>query len=135
MPSNAVQAIKQAAAEAVEAGKPVTLVFGTVLSASPLQIQADQKSIYTEAMLVLTRNVTDYEVDMEVSHKTEETAGGSDEEAFESHYHKYTGTKKFKVKNALVTGDKVLLARVQQGKRFVVLDRIAAIPTLEGEWL
>ena len=56
--------------EAVEAGKPVNLLFGEVISASPLKIQVDQKAIYTEKMLVLTRNVTDYEVDMTVSHQT-----------------------------------------------------------------
>ena len=62
--------VKKAAVEAVEAGKPVNLLFGTVISASPLKIQVDQKAIYTEKMLVLTRNVTDYEVDMTVSHQT-----------------------------------------------------------------
>lgn len=56
--------------EAVEAGKPVNLLFGEVISASPLKIQVDQKAIYTEKMLVLTRNVTDFEVDMTVSHRT-----------------------------------------------------------------
>lgn len=56
--------------EAVDASKPVHILFGTVISASPLKIQVDQKAIYTEKMLVLARNVTDYEVDMTVSHQT-----------------------------------------------------------------
>ena len=67
---NAVEVVKKAAVEAVEAGKPVNLLFGEVISASPLKIQVDQKAIYTEKMLVLTRNVTDFEVDMTVSHRT-----------------------------------------------------------------
>ena len=41
---NAVELVKQAAVEAVEAGKPVHLLFGEVISASPLKIQ-DRKSV------------------------------------------------------------------------------------------
>ena len=63
-PTNAVELVKKAAVEAVDASKPVHILFGTVISASPLKIQVDQKAIYTEKMLVLARNVTDYEVDM-----------------------------------------------------------------------
>lgn len=122
---NAVEVVKKAAVEAVEAGKPVNLLFGEVISASPLKIQVDQKAIYTEKMLVLTRNVTDYEVDMTVSHQT----------VVISHGHPIKGRKKFKVHNALVVGDWVLLARMQKGKKFVVLDRIKANPALKGEWL
>ena len=132
---NPVEVVKRAAVEAVEAQKPVHLLFGQVISVSPLKIQVDQKSIYTEKMLVLTRNVTDFEVDMTVSHITLNRAGGSGEPAFASHNHDYKGKKKFKVHNALIKGDWVLLSRIQGGKRFVVLDRIRPIPELKGEWL
>jgi hypothetical protein len=141
---NAVEAVKRAAVEAVEAGKPVNLLFGQVISASPLKIQVDQKAIYTEKMLVLTRNVTDFEVDMTVSHKTEiithghpvtdtYTGGGVAEDI--DHDHPIVGRKKFKVHNALGVGDWVLLARIQKGKKFVVLDRIKPNPALKGEWV
>lgn len=130
--------------EAVEAGKPVNLLFGTVISASPLKIQVDQKAIYTEKMLVLTRNVTDYEVDMTVSHQTvvithghpvtdTYTGGGTAEDI--DHNHPIQGRKKFKVHNALVVGDWVVLARIQKGKKFVVLDWIKPNPALQGESL
>lgn len=132
---NPVEVVKRAAVEAVEAQKPVHLLFGQVISVSPLKIQVDQKSIYTEKMLVLTRNVTDFEVDMTVSHITLNRAGGSGDPAFASHNHDYKGKKKFKVHNALIKGDWVLLGRIQGGKRFVVIDRIKPIPELKGEWL
>ena len=74
---NAIDAVKKAAMEALESSKPVNILFGTVLSASPLKIQVDQKSIYTSKMLILTRNVTDFEVDMTVNHSTEDKGGGS----------------------------------------------------------
>ena len=118
---NPVEVVKRAAVEAVEAQKPVHLLFGQVISASPLKIQVDQKSIYTEKMLVLTRNVTDFEVDMTVSHIALNRAGGSGDPAFASHNHDYKGKKKFKVHNALIKGDWVLLGRIQGGKRFVVM--------------
>lgn len=95
-------------------------------------------------MLVLTRNVTDYEVDMTVSHQTVvishghpvvDTYTGGGEATPIDHNHPIQGRKKFKVHNALVVGDWVLLARMQKGKKFVVLDRIKANPALRGEWL
>lgn len=132
---NAVELVKQAAVEAMEATKPVQYLFGKVISVSPLKIQVSAKSIYTEKMLILTRNVTDFEVDMTVSHITENRSGGSGDPAFASHNHEYKGKKKFKVHNALIVGDEVVLGRVQGGKRFVVLDRIKPIPELKGEWL
>lgn len=115
---NAVELVKKAALEAVEQSKPLQLLFGEVISDSPLKIQVDQKATYTEEMLILSRNVTDFEVDMSVSHNPG-----------------YEGKKKFMVHNALVSGDKVLLARLQGGKLFIVIDRIKPIPELKGEWL
>lgn len=132
---NPVEVVKRAAVEAVEAGKPVIILFGKVISASPLKIQVDQKTILTEKMLILTRNVTDFEVDMSVSHITLNRAGGSGDPAFASHNHDYKGRKKFKVYNALVKDDEVVLTRVQKGKRYVVWDRIKPHPDLKGEWL
>ena len=130
-----VSLVKEAAVQAVDAGKPVHLLFGQVISASPLKIQVDQKSIYTEKMLVLARDVTDYEVDIEVKKQKEKRAGGSGAAAYESHDHEYKGRKKIKIYNALIVGDWVVLGRIQGGKRFVVLDRIKPIPKLTGEWL
>lgn len=122
--ANTVELVKRAAVEAVEAGKPVNILFGTVFSTSPLKIQVDQKSIYTSKMLILTRNVTDFEVDMTVNHTTENKGGGSGATAFEAHNHAYSGRKTFKVHNALQAGEKVLLVRVQKGKKYVVIDRV-----------
>ena len=131
---NPVEVVKQAAIEAVDASKPLHLLFGQVISVSPLKIQIDQKAIYTEKMLVLTRNVTDFEVDMIVSHKTKDKSGGSGYPQFAAHNHDYRGRKKFLVHNALIVGDWVVLGRIQGGKRFVVFDRIKPIPELKGEW-
>lgn len=34
----------------------------------------------------------------------------------------------------VVVGDQVVMARIQKGKKFLVLDRIAPNPALKGEW-
>ena len=64
-------AIKKAAVEAVEAGNPTALVYGRVISTSPLKINIEQKMTLTSAQLVLARNVTDFTVDMTVAHETD----------------------------------------------------------------
>ena len=126
-----VKAIKKAAVEAVNASKPANMVFGTVISASPLKIKIDQKLILTSAQLVLTRNVTDYEIEMEPSlnespyaHLTEPESGGSGDGAFESHTHKYQGRKNFLVYNALKNGEEVILMQMAGGQKYIVIDRI-----------
>lgn len=100
--TDAVTAVKRAAVEAVEASKPVRLLTGRVIGASPLEIQTDQKIVYRGKMLLLTRNVTNYEL----------TVGENGV------------SRTLRAENALKVGERVLLARVQQGKRFVVLDRL-----------
>lgn len=59
--------VKRAAIEAVEASKPVNLLFGTVASVAPLTIQVDQKTILTAAMLILCESVVDHWEDVTVS--------------------------------------------------------------------
>lgn len=130
---NMVELVKRASVEAVEASKPVHLLFGQVISTGPLKVQVDQKTIYTEKMLILTRNVTDYQVDITVNMVSEPRSGGSGAEAYESHTHDIRGRKKITVHNALQVGDWVLLGRIQKGKRFMVLDRIKGVPGLSGE--
>lgn len=141
---NAVEAVKRAAVEAIEAGKPVSFSFGQVISEKPLKIRVDQKTTYTEKMLILTRNVTNFELDANISAVTETIShshpvkdtytGGGTAEAI-SHSHPITGKKKLKIQNALVVGDFVLLARMQGGKQFIVLDRIKPHPAIEGEFV
>ncbi len=139
-----VQLVKKAAVEAVEAAKPVQFLFGQVISSSPLKIQVDQKSIYTEKMLVLTRNVTEHEIDISISaqsivishgHPVTDTytGGGTAQEI--NHNHPIKGRKKIKVHNGLAVGDWVIMARIQKGKKYAVLDRIKPNPALKGEWL
>ena len=123
--------VKVAALDAVHASKPANVVFGKVLSPKPLKILVNQKLILTEAQLVLSRDVTDYEIEMEPSlnekpyfHLTEEKEGGTEEATFEKHNHEIKGRKKFLVYNALKSGEDVILIQALGGQKYVVIDRI-----------
>lgn len=114
-PINAIEAIKKAACEAVEAGKTVQFRFGTVLSPDPLEIETEQKITLKAANLIITRDFTDYDLEITIDWNTE-TADG--------HTHSVSGRKKITVHNKLKAGEKVLLSRIQGGGRFLVLARI-----------
>lgn len=122
-----IKKVHQAAVEAVESTKPVNVCFGKVISASPLQINVEQKMILTEKQLVLSRNVTDF--------KTKITAGNIKNYYYTgdvnsgtvpvspSHVHA-VGTIEVTVRNGLAVGDGVILIRQQEGQKFIVVDRI-----------
>jgi hypothetical protein len=129
--------IKMAALDAVEASKPVNVMFGTVISASPLKINVEQKLTLEAAQLVLARNVTEHTIQMTVNHMTEDetehthvihdtyTNGGSSDPT--AHKHAYVERKSFVVHNGLVVGDEVILIRTQGGQKFIVIDRLGAM--------
>lgn len=117
--NNMIEIIKKAAMDAIEANKPTNVLFGTVISISPLQISIDQKIILEDSKLLLTNAVKDHTVEMTVDHLTENTTVGNS-----SHNHAYKGKKQFTIHNGLVVGEKVLLLRMQGGQKFVVWDRL-----------
>lgn len=119
--------IKQVALDAVSNSTPCDFCIGVVISESPLSIQLDQKLTLTEDFLFLTRNVMDYTITMEVDHKTESEWGGSCGEHCKEHSHDYVGEKEFVVKNHLTEGEKVVLANMAGGQKFVVLDRLGEV--------
>lgn len=98
----------------INAQKLSTVVYGTVISVNPLEVQVDQKLTLKEEQLKLTRAVMDYEVEITVDHETEETDG---------HIHKYKGRKKIKIHNGLVEGDKVTMIRAHGGQQYLIIDK------------
>ncbi len=116
--------IKKIVLDTLNSVNPTHIVFGTVKTVNPISVQLEQQEIIPKEMIVLSRNVTDYEVDMTVSHFTEKKGGGSGESSFSSHDHDYKGRKTFHVHNNLQVGEKVVLLRVQGGQKFVITDRV-----------
>lgn len=115
--------IKRIVKSFLEAQKLTDLYYGTVISTAPLKVQIDQKLILEAEHLKLTRAVMDYEVDMTVDHLTEDRAGGTSAEAFESHNHEYKGRKKFLIHNGLIVGDKVTMIRAHGGQQYLIIDK------------
>ena len=139
--SGLVKVMKEAGFSATEAKNPVNVCFGKVTSTSPLKILVEQRITLGASQLVLTRNVTDYDVDVTVdistenaldTHKhsvTDEVAEGvsktQETNAVNlSHKHNIKGKKKIKVHNALKNGDEVILLRVQGGQKYIVIDKV-----------
>lgn len=146
-----LQALKRAAVEAVEAGKPAAFCYGTVTGTEPLQIMADQKLPLEEMQLELTSAVQDCLVDIEINTCTENdafmngqhthritdtyTGGGSCDEGNlnTTHKHAIKGRKKLRIYNGLQVGERVLMLRFQGGQKYLVLDRVSAAIT-KGDW-
>lgn len=112
-----ISLIKKAAVDAVEGEKPAGVLFGTVTSISPLQVNVEQRLTLSGEMLVCTFNVSDYSVELDVNWQT---GSGGDP----SHSHAVIGKKTATVKNGLKIGEKVILLRMQGGQRFLILDRV-----------
>lgn len=79
-------AIRRLAIGAVEYGKPSALCYGTVLSTAPLRVQVDEKLVLGSAQLALSSLVSNFSVEMQVQHETDEAEG---------HRHTYEGKKEF----------------------------------------
>lgn len=124
---NLVELIKMVALDAIKESKPTAILFGKVISISPLKINVEQKLTLTEAQLILTHNVVDYDLEMTVDHETDYTGGGTGDLAFDSHNHTYKGKKVFKVHNGLKVNDDVILVQMQSGQKFIVLDKVVKL--------
>lgn len=126
--------VKRAAIDAVNVSKPVEICFGKVVSTNPLQVSVDQKLLLDKNQLILSKNVTDFKIEITVNHTTESSLGnhnhnlngcsGNIEETNLSHCHSYEGKKLFTVHNGLAVGDEVILLRQQGGQKYIVADKI-----------
>lgn len=90
--------IKKASLGAVSNTNPVAFSYGVVTAASPLQIQVDQRFTLSAHALVLPESVTE---------NTIRLAG-----------------QEIVLRRGLEAGDRVLMARMQGGQSYVVLDRL-----------
>ena len=121
--SQLVDTIKQIALESVGATEPLEVIIGEVVGVDPLEIKIDPKIILQEGNIVLTKNTSEWTMEMSVDHITENRSGGGGYAEFASHNHEYKGCKKYLVHNQLVMGDKVILLKETGGQRYIALDR------------
>ena len=98
-----VNVIKRASSEARNASKPSDVMFGTVISTSPIKIQVSQKLTLSAMQLVIPHGLSKYTVSM------------TDESNIE---------KQVTVDNSLKNGDKVILIRQEGGQKYFVMDKV-----------
>ena len=118
-----VNIIKEIASTVIQNGEPMEVIVGEVVSASPLEIKIDPKLTIPEENIVLTKNTSEWTMEMSVDHVTETRSGGGGYAEFASHNHEYKGRKKYLVHNQLVVGDKVIMLKETGGQRYIALDR------------
>jgi Protein of unknown function (DUF2577). len=95
-----LNAIKQAAMEALEASKPVAVMTGTVTKISPLEVNVDQRFTLDADFLVQTAATAELKV----------TIGGTE----------------YIIRPGLQVGDRVVLLRVQGGQKYLILDKVVS---------
>jgi len=94
-----VEAVKQAALEAVESKDPMRFCFGRVSKVDPLEIWIDQKLTIPESALILTGMVSKITCEAE-------------------------GIGRITLDNSLKAGDQVILIRVDGGQKYIILDKV-----------
>lgn len=118
-----VNIIKEIASTVIQNGEPMEVIVGEVVSASPLEIKIDPKLTIPEENIILTKNTSEWTMEMSVDHVTENRSGGGGYAEFASHNHEYKGRRKYLVHNQLVIGDKVIMLKETGGQRYIALDR------------
>lgn len=116
--------IKRAALDAEEQAQPCDFLFGTVTNESPLKIRVEQKLELGMPQLVLTRNVSDYSIKIKGENigRFYYTEDGDKADVAPPHVHAI-GEIEVKVRNALKTGENVILLKQRGGQKYLVLDR------------
>ena len=148
-----IESMKKAALQALDASKPVNVAFGTVVNENPLMISVEQKMTLGRSQLILSRNVTEYSIDVTIDWSsnsaltTHRHGIGTEEEMLVTmeggdpvhthdippsftgytnlaHRHGISGRKSMKVHAGLKLGEHVVLLRMQGGQQYLVWDRV-----------
>ncbi len=102
MSDSLVQLIKKIAMDAVRSAKMSDYKIGTVSGVSPLIIRMSNDLEIDEDFLHLSRNVTDYEVEIKSGDVIQRRT----------------------VRNSLKAGEKVLMLRKSGGQEYIIIDRV-----------
>ena len=128
--SELMEAIKMISRNTVEQEKPVAVLFGEVLTKTPLSIKIDENITLSETQLILTNAVRDYKSFLTFDNPAVKqlVTNWDVEETTESDPYRLAFKARQKhtitIYNALETGEIVILLRIKGGQRYVVLDRV-----------
>jgi hypothetical protein len=115
-----LNSIKQAGAGAVQAGNPVNVMFGEVVTEDPLKVRVDQRFVLTSEFLLVPESLQHFELELQHTHAYTDASGNgtankTTEPALED---------PVVIRRGLEAGDKLLLLRMQGGQQYVILDRL-----------
>lgn len=126
---NLIEIIKQAAIEAVAASNPCAILFGKVISTSPLKINVEQRLTLDESHLILTSNVRDYKTKISFdnpgiknivkNYSMDDTPGTDYKLSYQQPIQ-----NEITVYNGLKMNESVMLLQIQGGQKYIVLDRV-----------
>lgn len=119
--------LRRLALGAVENGSPVRLCFGTVSRTEPLCITTEQGLELGAAFLVLTETVQPLHAELDWEQDCGETAlHVTTEQGTQSltHGHGLRVHRRVTIREGLRAGERVLLAQMQGGQKYVVWDRV-----------
>ena len=125
--------LKSLVAQTVRGMNPSDFILGEVISEAPLVIRVGENEL-DEDFLILSDNVRDFEVDIEVNHITEKRAGGGGYAEYASHDHDYKGRKKIIIYNGLKIGEKVVMIQQSGGQLFFVANGVYNHADVHGQW-
>ena len=97
-----IKSIRKIVLQSIAAQKPANIIYGTVISISPLRVQVDQKLILEKAQLKLTRAVKDYQTSISINGGTKQSCT---------------------IYNALKVGDKVTMIMAHGGQQYIIIDK------------
>lgn len=109
-----LNAIKQAAQDAIEASNPVTVMIGTVTKINPLEVNVDQRFTLDADFLIVPESLTRLEIDLRHAHTA---PGGTTDDAL---------TEPVVIRQGLQAGDRVVLLRIQGGQKYLILDKVVS---------
>ncbi len=112
-----IDVIKKASTNVVSDDKPAKILIGKVTSVEPLTVYVDEKFIIPNELLILSRNVTNFETELDFTKKT--SVGGTGATTKDA-----VNIKKVIVLNELKTGEFVILQTLLNGQKFLILDRL-----------
>ncbi|MEK3768510.1 DUF2577 domain-containing protein [Paenibacillus sp. FSL R5-0887] len=96
-----LDAIKQAAVEAINAAGPVIVQLAVITNENPLEVLVDNRLSLSEDFLIVPEKLSGLKVTI--------------------------GAQEVEIRKALAVGDKLLLIRMQGGQRYVIMDRVVSV--------
>lgn len=109
------EVISSTANGTIESLKPTNIMYGKVLSTSPLEVNVEQRMVLKKQFLIIPNHLSKHVGEIEYDDYFR-TSGGS--------LTSKKRTAKITYDNSLKVNDKVILIREQGGQKFLIIDKV-----------